>query len=234
MKHYFNEQINVGEFLFAIGLLIFVMIVVGFMAATHSNSRGAIKMTDTKTPTTGIKLGDYVRYMVADYSPLGKPFTLTIKWVTEADWYNKKTRAMEKCPSLVFEETQAQLKLTSHENCRILARLWGTNADAWLGKRIVICADEMAMGDGEGGKKRSIRILGEGKKVAPKAPASTAGDETLQFGGTIENLRQWAKLNQIDDSAVDAALEETGGVIAEAYARLNVRVAKSANAGAGK
>ena len=124
-------------------------------------------MTDQQTKT-GIHLRNYVRYMVADYAPLNKPFTVTIKWVTEAEWYNKKMRQFEKCASLVFEETPAQLRLTSHDNCRTLAKFWGEAADAWIGKRIIIKAIETEIGDGDGGKKRTIRIVGEAPNLPKK------------------------------------------------------------------
>jgi len=176
---------------------------------------------------TGIHLSRYVRYMVADYAPLGKTFTLTIKWVTEADWYNKKTRQSEKVPSIAFEETPAQLKLTSHDNCRMMARLYGPDADNWIGKVIIIRAEEMAMGDGEGGKKRTIQIIGEGKKAAPKpqtAVTATSGNGNDWNAASIDDLRAWAIAHHINDESITTALEQAGGLISEAHVLLGKMV----------
>ena len=160
----------------------------------------------TQQHKTGIRLSSYVRYMVADYAPLGKSYTLTIKWVTEAEWYNKKSRQSEKCACLVFEETPAQLKLTSHENCRTLARLWGADADNWIGKVIVIRAEELAMGDGEGGKKRTIRIVGEGRKVKPAPAPTDTAKPTTAAPTTLDELMAYAAEHGISDETVQPEL----------------------------
>ena len=177
-------------------------------------------MSDSKT---GIHLRNYVRYMVADYAPLGKPFTVTIKWVTEADWYNKKARQWAKCASLQFEETPAQLRLTSHENCRVLARLWGADADAWLGKRITIKTIESDFGDGEGSKKRTIRICGEPKAAAPRngsvAPSTAAPRPAL------DQVWDLATLHEEPKEAIEQLLGDHGGDADAALAALKQKYA---------
>lgn len=167
---------------------------------------------------TGIHLRNYVRYMVADYVPLNKPYTLTIKWVTETDWYNKKSRQFEKCASLVFEETPAELKLTSHDNCRTLARLWGESADAWIGKRIVIKAMESDFGDGGGSKKRTIRIVGEGKP-----PATLPVEKVAPTKTALDKLWDLAAQREISKEEVEMLLSDAGGDAAAALESLAAR-----------
>ena len=175
-------------------------------------------MSDSKT---GIHLRNYVRYMVADYAPLGKPFTVTIKWVTEADWYNKKARQWDKCASLQFEETPAQLRLTSHENCRVLARLWGADADAWLGKRITIKTIESDFGDGEGSKKRTIRICGEAKSTAAPRPAEDNGSTK----SALDQVWDLAAIHEMPKEEIEQLLSDHGGDADAALAALKQKYA---------
>ncbi len=76
----------------------------------------------------------------------GKDVTLTIEKVVAGEIVGQKGKKNKK-PMCFFKEGREKKPLALNAtNCRVIARLYGNDTDAWLGKRVTLYPTQTEMG----------------------------------------------------------------------------------------
>jgi hypothetical protein len=130
---------------------------------------------------SGIDLNDFEEFMVADYAPLNKPYTLTVSGASMAKSYDRKERKEIMVPALHFRETKKKMKLTSADNRHVIGRLYGSKSDGWIGKQIIVRVVEKEI---FGERKRFFVI----DPIVPQAKPTTEqnSDTSKELGQMLD------------------------------------------------
>jgi hypothetical protein len=176
-------------------------------------------------------------YFTAQDLAVGKFYTVIIDHVEREEMHNPLTNQKETKPVLYLQkhEIGTVMGIELEESIAEAAGDWV--ADNWPGKAVVIF--RTVVRKDKSGTKEGIRA----KKPTPKAAADTAPipvaheDETTEYAksataiapidwgtATVDDLRIWAATQGIDTPSVNSFLENAGGSVPDAHAKMQAGI----------